>query len=116
MVKVDVLADHLAGRRGFAFVNEVATAKLLGGQSHSLRNFVQVAFEREYTLRGAKPTKCSVGWNICRDRLAADAYVGTEVRSGRVNRSPRQHYRRKGAVSAAIDHEIDLHPEQLSIL
>jgi hypothetical protein len=80
-----------------------------------MRHFVHVSFEREDALRRAKTAKRAVRWNVRRNRATVNSNVGTDVWTSGMNRSARKHDWRKGAVSAAIDNEVDLHREELAI-
>src|SRR6185369_10846942 len=116
VVHVDAFANHLAGRGGFAFVNEVATTKFFRTQSDRLSNFIHVPFEREDALRGAKSPKGAVGRNVRCDRATVNPDVGTDIWTSSMDRSSRKHDRRQCAISAAIDDEVDLHREQFAVL
>ena len=58
-VEVDGLMDGLAGAGGAAGADEVAAAKLFGGEAYGAGDFVHVALEREEGLRGAKAAEGS---------------------------------------------------------
>src|ERR1700741_2061647 len=96
-------------------MNEVATAKLFRRQTHSLSNYVHVSLEREDALRRSKSSERTVRRNVGRNCLAVNPHVGTNVWTSGMNRSAREHDRRKRAVSAAIDDEVDLHREKFSV-
>src|SRR5262249_18184603 len=109
-----MFAYDLLGCGRLPFANEIAPAKLFGGNAHSACDFIHMAFEREDALRRAETAKCAVRRMICRHSAAANAYVRAIVWPGSMNRSPRQHDRRERGIGAAIDREINLHSEQLS--
>ena len=90
MIQIYGLVNYLTGGSSLSFVNEVAAAKLFGGQAHRLRNFVQVPLQRKDTLRSAKSAKRAVWRNVGSDGLTADANIWTVVGSGGVNRSSRK--------------------------
>ncbi len=79
-----------------------------------MRDFVQVAFEREDALRRAEAAKGSVRRHVRRNGATLDANVRAKVWPGGVNRSARQHDRRERGVSSAVNDEIYLHAEQFS--
>src|ERR1043166_4126600 len=90
-IKVDLLANRLTGRRGLAFLDEVAPAKFFRRQTNRLRNFVHVPFQSKDTLWRPKASKSSVRWNVRRDRGALNPHVRTKIRSGGMNRPARQY-------------------------
>src|SRR5436190_24339316 len=75
-----------------------------------------MTFESEDALRRAKATKRAMRRRVRRDRRASDAHIGTKIGTGGVNRAAREHHRRKCAVRAAIDLEINLLREQFAVL
>ena len=96
-------------------MNEVAAAKFFRRQANFSGNSVHVPFQSEDALRRTKPAKGSVRRDVGRHRLAPDANVRAKVWTSRVNRAAREHYRRKRAVGAPIDHEIDFHRQEFSV-
>src|SRR5215213_231788 len=115
MVHVHALVNDLAGCRLLAFVNKVATAKLFRREPNCSRHLIHVSFECEDALRRAEPSKSAVRWNIGSDSAAVNPYVRTDVWAGSVDRSARKHDRRQRAISAAVDHKVNLSGKELAI-
>src|SRR2546429_6928499 len=114
LVHVYLLADRLTGGGSFTFVDKIAATKLVGLEAQPTGNFVEMPLESKYALRRAKSSKCTVWRNICSHSARANAHVRAIIRTRGVNRSSREHHRRKCAVSATVDDKLDLHGEQLS--
>src|ERR1044071_396510 len=112
--QINFFVNHLAGRRRFAFVDEVAAAKLFRAESDCLRYLVQVTFERKDALRRTEAAKCSVRRHVRRHSAALDADVRAKIWPGGVNRAAREDDGREGGISSAVNDEIYLHAEQLS--
>ena len=87
VVHVNALANHLAGRRRLAFVNEVATAKLFGRQPNCVRNFIHLSLEREDTLRRAKTSESAVRRKVGSNSATVNPHVRTDVWTSSVDRS-----------------------------
>src|SRR2546421_4247325 len=96
-------------------MNEVAAAKFFGGQANCSCDFIQMTLQRKNTLWSPKSSESAVRWHVRRDGRAYDTNVRAEVRTGGVNRAPRQHHRRERAVGAAVDHETYFHRQELSV-
>src|SRR5262245_40936328 len=78
-------------------------------------NFVHLTFERKDALWCTESSKRAVRRNVGRNSAAVNSYVRTEVWPSRMNRPTRKHNRRKRAISAAVDHKLDLHREELAV-
>src|SRR5215510_2775896 len=89
--QINFFTNDLIRCRRFAFLNEIAPAKLFGSQSNCGSNFIHVALEREYALRCAETSERAVGRHVRRDRRTPDANVWAEVGTSRVNRPAGKH-------------------------
>ncbi len=79
--------DHLAGRRGFAFVDEIAAAKFFGRQIKRVRDFIHLTLEGEYALRRSKSSERTLRREISRHSATVNPYVRTKVWTSSVDRS-----------------------------
>ena len=109
------LAQDLPDGVRLAGGDEVTPAELVGGQTRGRRDAVHLQFEREDRLRRSEAAKRAVRRGRGRDRLRADADVGTVVRTGGVNRPARQDDGRQRAIRAAVDDELDVHGQQPAV-
>src|SRR5688500_19582097 len=74
-----------------------------------------MTFEREDALRRTETSKSTMRRHVRRHSAAVNTHVRTGVRPTSVDRPTREHYRRKRAVSATVDREINLHCQQLAV-
>src|SRR5258708_24616881 len=86
-IHIDLLANHLIGRRGFAFMNEVAPAKLVRSKAGDFSDFIQMPLERKDALRRSETSKSTVRRHVRRYSLTLDADIRAEVRAGSVDSS-----------------------------
>ena len=114
-VEIYFLVDQLSGRRRLSLAHKISPPKFVRRQVHGACYLIEVAFHRENTLRRAETAKRAVRRSVGRHGLRMDAHVGTDVGPRRVNRAAREHHGRKRRVSAAINHEIDVHRHQLAV-
>src|SRR5258706_8921036 len=86
-IHVDLLVNHLIGRRRLAFFDEVAAAKLFRSQTYSLGDFIQLPLERKNTLWRAATSESTVRRHVRRHCPTLDADIRAVVRAGGVNGS-----------------------------
>src|SRR2546423_7945639 len=115
LVHVYLFANRLVGGSRFTFMDKIAATKLVGLKAQRTGNFIELPLESKYALRRAKSSKRSMRRKVCSHSARPNAYVWAVIRTGGVNRSSREHDRRKRAVSATVHNKFDLHGEQLSV-
>src|SRR5262245_47348224 len=98
--QINFFTNDLIRCRRFAFLNEIAPAKLFRSQSNCGGNFIHVALEREYALRCSETPERAVGWHVRRHRRTPDANIWAEIWTGGVNCPARKNHRRERAIRA----------------
>ena len=112
---VNLFPHHLPHRQRFTLADKIAAAEFFRREAERFGDLVHLPLQREDALGGAEAAEGAVRREVRGHRLAADAHVGAEVRSGGVDGPPRQHHRRERGISAAIDEELDVHGQQLAV-
>ena len=114
-VHVDTFAYHLANGDRVALMDKIPATQFIRLQPNRFGNAIQMAFERKHALRSTEAAKSTVGWGIRRHRAAADAHVRATIRPRGMDRSARKHHARESFVRAAVEREVDIHCDQLSV-
>src|SRR6266481_1581433 len=114
--QINFFANRLLGGCGLTRLEEIAAPDFYRRKSHNLRDAIHMPLHREQTLWRAKPSKCPVRRSICRHGLPTNADIGPIIGTTRVNCAPRQDYGRQRRVCAAINREVDLSAQNLSVL
>src|SRR5882762_9758156 len=91
--QINLLMDHLTGRRRLALVDKIPSSKLVRRKTCNLRNLIQVSFKRENALWGAKPTERALRWCVGRHGSAIDSNIWTSIWTGRMNGSAGENHR-----------------------
>src|SRR6185503_5601039 len=74
-----------------------------------------MTLEGENALRRAKAAERAVRRDVRSYRTGTNANMRAKVWTSSVNRSARQHHRRKRAIGATINDEFDVHGEQFAV-
>ena len=104
-IEIYFLLNQLSGGSRLAFANKISPPELFRSQIQGARHLIQMALQRENTLRRAEAAKCAVRRGVGRHGLRLDAHIGAEVRPGRMNRAAREHHGRKRRVRTPINHK-----------
>jgi len=116
VLHVDRIFEELTGCGVVAGAEEVAAAKLFGGETYYSGDLVHVAFEGEDALWSTEAAEGSVRRNICCHRFGADGHVRPVIRTGGVDGAAGEDYGRECSVGSAVDGEVDLAGEEFAFL
>ncbi len=115
LVEDDRIAHHLFGGGGVAIVKEIPAPQIDRVHADGGGDLVHVALDGKDGLRRAEAAEGAVGHRVGGPGARANAHVGADVRTGRVQRGARQDGRRERAVGAAVGGEVDVHGQQLAV-